>query len=384
MLLSYEWTSNEFRYNFGHKNIYFPGSEGALYRCNEATSITPDLLFRAIAKHGALAIPHHPSATWGTVSAATDWKFEFTDLPKYDENGNEYDYEVKEQYLEGYKVTYDQKAAEGVAITVDYQTESASYDWFYIYYEKDGKLYRTSKYGGSSRQKATIKIPATKFWVEWRTDGSVNGYYGMKVTDVTALESAVAINGSAVSAFESGYSETTVTDPTTIESVHNPYTNNARQRWYYDTGLSGGVTVTNTKVSDETTIVQIAKVDMDGNGLVGAKMQLLDASGTVVKEWTSETTPEKWNGITPGIYTIHEVEAPDGYQLARDQEIEITDTTELQSFRMVDRIAGKLSVTKTVTGFEDSNGTGNGADGGRGETSGFEENGNSATVSWNC
>ena len=315
------------------------------------------------------------------VSAATDWKFEFTDLPKYDENGNEYDYEVKEQYLEGYKVAYDQKAANGVAITVDYQTESASYDWFYIYYEKDGKLYRTSKYGGSSRQKATIKIPATKFWVEWRTDGSVNGYYGMKVTDVTALESAVAINGSAVSAFESGYSETTVTDPTTIESVHNPYTNNARQRWYYDTGLSGGVTVTNTKVPDETTIVQIAKVDMDGNGLAGAKMQLLDASGAVVKEWTSETTPEKWNGITPGIYTIHEVEAPDGYQLARDQEIEITDTTELQSFQMVDRIAGKLSVTKTVTGFEDSNGTGNGADSGRGETSEFGENGNSATVS---
>ena len=294
------------------------------------------------------------------VSAATDWKFEFTDLPKYDENGNEYDYEVKEQYLEGYKVAYNQKAANGVAITVDYQTESASYDWFYIYYEKDGKLYRTSKYGGSSRQKATIKIPATKFWVEWKTDGSVNGYYGMKVTDVAALESAVAINGSSVSAFESGYSETTVTDPTTIESTHNPYTNNARQRWYYDSGLSGGVTVTNTKVPDETTIVQIAKVDMDGNGLAGAKMQLLDASGTVVKEWTSETTPEKWNGITPGIYTIHEVEAPDGYQLAKDQEIEITDTTELQSFQMVDRIAGKLSVTKTVTGFEDSNGTGNG------------------------
>ena len=34
-----------------------------------------------------------------------------------------------------------------------------------------------------------------------------------------------------------------------------------------------------------------------------------------------------------------------------------------------------------MTGFEDSNGTGNGADSGRGETSEFGENGNSATVS---
>lgn len=111
---------------------------------------------------------------------------------------------------------------------MDYQTESTSWDWFYVYYEKDGKLYRTSKYSGRSGQKATIKIPATKFWVEGRTDGSGNNYYGLKVTDVTALESAVAINGFVVFAFESGYSETTITNPTTIETAHNSYPNNAK------------------------------------------------------------------------------------------------------------------------------------------------------------
>ncbi|WP_242476515.1 Cna B-type domain-containing protein, partial [Bacillus cereus] len=37
------------------------------------------------------------------VSAASEWKYAFTDLAAYDAEGNAYKYEVKEQPVDGYK-----------------------------------------------------------------------------------------------------------------------------------------------------------------------------------------------------------------------------------------------------------------------------------------
>ncbi|MBJ8009987.1 Cna B-type domain-containing protein, partial [Bacillus cereus] len=37
------------------------------------------------------------------VSAASEWKYAFTDLAAYDENGVAYKYEVKEQPVDGYQ-----------------------------------------------------------------------------------------------------------------------------------------------------------------------------------------------------------------------------------------------------------------------------------------
>ena len=37
-----------------------------------------------------------------TVDKSTDWKYSFTDLPKYDDNGAEYEYTVKEEAVPGY------------------------------------------------------------------------------------------------------------------------------------------------------------------------------------------------------------------------------------------------------------------------------------------
>lgn len=74
-LLSYEWTPNEYRYDFGHKNVYYPSDEGQIFRSNEYGGMTPDQLFAAIKEYGAQCVPHHPAADWGMVSAATDWDF---------------------------------------------------------------------------------------------------------------------------------------------------------------------------------------------------------------------------------------------------------------------------------------------------------------------
>ncbi len=74
-LLSYEWTPNELRYDFGHKNVYFPTENGEIFRSNEPEGLTPGVLFNNVKKYNGIVIPHHPSATWDMVSAATDWDF---------------------------------------------------------------------------------------------------------------------------------------------------------------------------------------------------------------------------------------------------------------------------------------------------------------------
>lgn len=73
--VSIEWTPNEYRYDFGHKNIYYRENDGEAIRSTEENGYTPDRVFDSLKNKKALAIPHHPSADWGMVSAATDWSF---------------------------------------------------------------------------------------------------------------------------------------------------------------------------------------------------------------------------------------------------------------------------------------------------------------------
>lgn len=75
VLLAYEWTSNEYKHDFGHKNVYYPSSTGGLYRSTDPEGNNPTVLFASIKKDGGQCIPHHPAANWGLVSAATDWDY---------------------------------------------------------------------------------------------------------------------------------------------------------------------------------------------------------------------------------------------------------------------------------------------------------------------
>ena len=74
-LLAYEWTPNEYKYDYGHKNVYYRGDEGEIFRSGDKGGMTPTDLYNSIRAYKALCIPHHPAADWGMVSAATDWNF---------------------------------------------------------------------------------------------------------------------------------------------------------------------------------------------------------------------------------------------------------------------------------------------------------------------
>ena len=293
-----------------------------------------------------------------TVTAFEGWKYEFTGNPMYDASGHEYVYTIKEAYMEGYSVAYKKTNGGGLAITLDYQTESPSYDWIYVYYKKDDQLYRCGKYGGS-RNQITLNIPSTEFWVQFITDGSSNRFYGFKVTNVQLLDNVSELPGSPIKPNEFPASELieSVDDWSSIESVHNPYPNGFNKCWNYafnGAGSSERVDIVNTKLMDKYTKVQFKKVDKDDldKNLANAHLQLLDTERNVIQDWITGEEPEMFNAITPGNYVLHEESAPDGYRIAADMNITITDTTEIQTFTMEDEREKNvaLSVSQTVKG----------------------------------
>ena len=294
-----------------------------------------------------------------TVTALEDWKYEFTGNPMYDASGREYVYTIKEAYMEGYSVAYEKTSGGGLAITLDYQTESTSYDWIYVYYKKDDQLYRSPKFGGSTRRQTTLNIPSTEFWIQFRTDGSSNYFYGFKVTNVQLSDNVSELPGTKINSNEFPASELieSVDDWSSIESGPSPYPNNFNKCWHYAFNGAGSrerVDIVNTKLTDDYTKVQFKKVDKDDpdKNLANAHLQLLDTEGTVIQDWITGEEPEMFNAITPGNYVLHEESAPDGYRIAADMNITIGNTTEVQTFTMIDELEKNvaLSVSQTVKG----------------------------------
>ena len=96
--------------------------------------------------------------------------------------------------------------------------------------------------------------------------------------------------------------------------------------------------VQKVEMIDEITKTEFTKTDAKtGKLLKGATMQILDEKGKVVKEWVSEDKPAKFEKLPVGKYILHEAKAPKGYELAKDIEFEVKDTTDVQAFTMADK-----------------------------------------------
>jgi uncharacterized surface anchored protein len=92
------------------------------------------------------------------------------------------------------------------------------------------------------------------------------------------------------------------------------------------------------EMKDDFTKLAILKVDSEtGKPLAGAKLQLIDADGNVYVEWVSTTEPFVIERIGQGDYTLHEVSAPEGYELAEDVKVTVKDSTEVQTVTMSDQ-----------------------------------------------
>ena len=86
-------------------------------------------------------------------------------------------------------------------------------------------------------------------------------------------------------------------------------------------------------------IVEMSKVDVGGEEIEGATIQVKDKDGKIVDEWVSTKEPHKIKNLEEGkSYILHEEIAADSFVKATDIEFTVTLDKETQKLEMVDKI----------------------------------------------
>lgn len=99
-------------------------------------------------------------------------------------------------------------------------------------------------------------------------------------------------------------------------------------------------------------IVEMSKVDIAGEEIEGATIQVLDKDNKVIDEWVSGKEPHKIKNLVEGeTYTLYEEVVADSYVKATDIEFTVTTDKETQKLEMIDKIL-EVSKTDFVTGEE--------------------------------
>ena len=112
-------------------------------------------------------------------------------------------------------------------------------------------------------------------------------------------------------------------------------------------------TISDTQTSDivyfanDYTRVNFEKKEMlGGKNLAGAHFILRNEQGDVVEEWTSTDTAKTIEKLTPGQYTLSEVQAPAGYVLNNSAlTFEVAKTGDIQVVTMFDALEVKVPNT---------------------------------------
>ena len=118
-----------------------------------------------------------------------------------------------------------------------------------------------------------------------------------------------------------GYKEDGKTVTKTISGTYEDGKHLFRTRAENEDTEIFGYTVASDDWSHET---HVRKTDAaSGKELPGAKLQIINSNGTVVEEWTSTTEEHIVWALPDGKYTLREITAPYGYDVAEDIEFEI-------------------------------------------------------------
>lgn len=99
------------------------------------------------------------------------------------------------------------------------------------------------------------------------------------------------------------------------------------------------------KVNMIDKIVEMSKVDIAGEEIKGATIQVLDKDNKVIDEWVSGKEPHKIKNLVEGeTYILHEEIVADSYVKASDVEFVVTTDKETQKVVMIDKL---VEITKT-------------------------------------
>ena len=107
---------------------------------------------------------------------------------------------------------------------------------------------------------------------------------------------------------------------------------------------------------DDTTKVQISKQDITtGEKLPGATLQIIDEDGNVVEEWVSTNEPHMIEGklIASKEYTLKEIIAPEGYEIANEIKFTVNEDGSVTEVVMYDELTPKTTTPYTGDNHND-------------------------------
>jgi hypothetical protein len=111
-----------------------------------------------------------------------------------------------------------------------------------------------------------------------------------------------------------------------------------------DTGVEQKV-----EMKDDFTKVEITKSDItSGKPVIGTKLVILDKDSKEVESWVTEEKPHYIEKLPVGEYTLREVTAPDGYEVAEDVKFTVAETGEIQTVVMKDAPKKQSETTPTT------------------------------------
>ena len=93
------------------------------------------------------------------------------------------------------------------------------------------------------------------------------------------------------------------------------------------------------KVNMKDKIVSMSKVDIGGEEIEGAKLQVFDKDNNLIDEWTSTKEPHKIKNLKENeTYRLHEEIAPEGYVKATDFEFTVSVKKENELIVLIDKV----------------------------------------------
>ena len=247
-----------------------------------------------------------------TLTKESNWTTTISELPVY-EDGKKITYTVEEDEVEGYTTEIN-----GFNIINTHETSTTTITGTKTWNDRGRTSLRP--------ESITVRLYADGQEVA-KTTASEETNWTYAFNDVPEYNNGNKIEYSISEDEVLGYG--TKIDGFDIINTRNPYTP-------FTPGMSA----------------HINKVDENGKPLSGAVLELRDTNGNVITSWTTdETTFTYGQLISDTTYVLHEVSAPNGYQLAKDIEFEINSDDKEITISMED----KKQVTPRVPNTNDQN-----------------------------
>ena len=213
----------------------------------------------------------------------------------------------------------------------------------------DGLVLNTTKYEAKFEQKDLT----TKVYTEKLDISNDTTMVEFSKTDVTGDKELIGAKLTVLDNENNIIDTWTSTEKThkieglTIGKEYTLKEENAPEGYVVATSIKFTIKDTNEiqKVNMIDKIVEMSKVDIAGDEIEGATIQVLDKDNKVVDEWVSGKEPHKIKNLVEGeTYTLHEEIVADSYVKATDVKFIVTTDKETQKVVMIDKL---VEITKT-------------------------------------